>query len=163
MSAIISTCGAYRYRLEREIAFDGPAYAFIGINPSTADAAIDDATVRKWIGFVSRWGGRKFIVGNVFAYRATDVGALASADDPVGPMNDAHLASILHDADIIVPCWGARGKLLPALLPRLDMISRLMGHATKSVMTFGLTASGDPKHPLMLGYDTELQPWRATR
>ncbi|WP_175837081.1 DUF1643 domain-containing protein [Burkholderia anthina] len=163
MSAIISNCGTYRYRLEREVGFDGPTYAFIGINPSTADASIDDATVRKWIGFVSRWGGRKFIVGNVFALRATDVGALASADDPVGPMNDAHLASILHDADIIVPCWGARGKLLPMLLPRLDMISRLMGGATKSVMTFGLTASGDPKHPLMLGYDTELQPWRAAR
>ncbi|WP_175706816.1 DUF1643 domain-containing protein [Burkholderia ambifaria] len=160
MSAIISPCGTYRYRLEREVGIDGPAYAFIGINPSTADASIDDATVRKWIGFVSRWGGRKFIVGNVFAFRATDVGALASADDPAGPMNDAHLASILHEADIIVPCWGARGKLLPSLLPRLDMISRLMGAATKSVMTFGLTASGDPKHPLMLGYDTELQPWR---
>ncbi|KVO11738.1 DUF1643 domain-containing protein [Burkholderia ubonensis] len=160
MSAVISTCGMYRYRLEREVALDGPAYAFIGINPSTADACVDDATVRKWIGFVTRWGGRRFIVGNVFAYRATDVRALASAVDPVGPKNDGYLAEIFRDADIIVPCWGARSKLTPELLPRLDMICRLLSGATKSVMTFGFTASGDPKHPLMLGYDTALQPWR---
>ena len=57
-TAVISPCGQYRYRLERAIAnpdpagvFRGKVVAFFGINPSTADANIDDATVRKWTGF----------------------------------------------------------------------------------------------------------------
>ncbi len=29
----------------------------------------------------------------------------------------------------------------------------------KPIMTFGLTNSGDPKHPLTLGYDTPLVPY----
>jgi hypothetical protein len=72
VNAIISPCGLYRYRLERTVAMTGPVYAFFGVNPSTADASIDDATVRKWIGFTKKWGGSRFIVGNVFAYRSTD-------------------------------------------------------------------------------------------
>lgn len=70
MTAIISPCGKYRYRLDRSVADSGPVYAFFGVNPSTADASIDDATVRKWRGFISRWGGSRFIVGNeVFRHR----------------------------------------------------------------------------------------------
>ena len=72
-SAIISHCGTYRYRLDRMVSDSGPVYAFFGVNPSTADASVDDATVRKWRGFVQRWGGSRFIVGNVFAYRATGI------------------------------------------------------------------------------------------
>lgn len=48
MSAILSACGKYRYRLEREVGMGGPVYAYFGVNPSTADGSIDDATVRRW-------------------------------------------------------------------------------------------------------------------
>ena len=41
MSAVISPCGLFRYRLERTVAMTGPAYAFFGINPSTGDAGDD--------------------------------------------------------------------------------------------------------------------------
>jgi hypothetical protein len=141
MSAVLSECGHYRYRLDRCLGmFDGPVYAFFGINPSTADASLDDATVRKWKGFVSRWGGSRFIVGNVFAYRATDVRELAKVAAPIGPLNDRYINDICEEADIMVPCWGDRGK---------------------PVMTFGLSKGGDPMHPLMLGYDTPLVEWRA--
>ncbi len=44
MSAILSPCGRYRYRLEREVQADGRVFAYFGINPSTADADLDDAT-----------------------------------------------------------------------------------------------------------------------
>ena len=56
MSAVISDCGAYRYRLDRDVdpLLGGPVYAFFGVNPSTADADIDVATVRKRRGFVCR-------------------------------------------------------------------------------------------------------------
>lgn len=157
MAAIISECGKYRYRLEREVAHTGPVYAFFGVNPSTADATIDDATVRKWRGFVSRWGGSRFIVGNVFAFRATDVRELASASDPIGPLNAIHIKQIAADADVLVPCWGSRGKLPRHLRHHLiDCLAALRG-LDKPVMTFGLSQSNDPLHPLMLGYSTELR------
>lgn len=158
MSAIISDCGVYRYRLEREIDMFavGPTYAFIGVNPSTADASIDDHTVRKWRGFVSRWGGSRFIVGNVFAYRATDVRELASADDPIGPDNFTHLMRIGFEADILVPCWGNRDKLPKQLRTKCDWAMDVLNGFGKPVMCFGRTKGGDPLHPLTLGYDTPL-------
>jgi hypothetical protein len=160
VSAILSPCGLYRYRLERHIHDDaGPVFAFFGVNPSTADARIDDATVRKWQGFVWRWKGPRFIVGNVFAYRATDVKELRRAMLPVGPDNFAHLERIAADADVLVPCWGNRSKVSPTLHHHFDKTLTFLRSLGKPVRSFGLTASGDPKHPLMLGYDTVLQPF----
>ena len=161
MAAVISACGTYRYRLDREIdMLGGQVYAFFGVNPSTADAIIDDATVRKWRGFVSRWGGSRFIVGNIFAYRATDVRCLASAPDPIGPDNFAHMMKIGFEADIIVPCWGDRGKLPKPLRHKCDWARDVLEGFGKPVKAFGLSKGGDPLHPLMLGYDTPLVEWR---
>lgn len=159
MSAVISDCGQYRYRLERECSmpFEGSmVFAYFGINPSTADATLDDATVRKWKGFTVRNGGHRFIVGNVFAFRATDVGALYHAADAVGPENLRHLKQIIADADVLVPCWGSSDKVFKSMRGRLKTLLYILQSSGKPVMHFGLTASGDPKHPLMLGYDTPL-------
>jgi hypothetical protein len=158
MSAIISQCGLYRYRLERTVAMGGPVYAFFGVNPSTADASVDDATVRKWIGFSKRWGASRFIVGNVFAYRATDVRALGGVDDPHGDEIGDHITDIITEADILVPCWGNTNKVPPKLQCYFDVLMDALASSGKPVKTFGLTASGDPKHPLMLSYDTPLVP-----
>lgn len=157
MSAVISECGHYRYRLDRSCGmFGGPVYAFFGVNPSTADAEIDDATVRKWTGFVKRWGGSRFIVGNVFAYRATDVRELAKVAAPIGPLNDRHIHDICDEADILVPCWGDRGKLPRHLRQHLDYCLAYVSSMGKPVKTFGASKGGDPLHPLMLGYSTPL-------
>ena len=159
MSAIISSCGTYRYRLEREVQARGRVFAYFGINGSTATATEDDHTVRKWMGFTRANGGRRFIVGNAFAYRATDVAALASAHDPIGPDNDQHLAQIIADADVLVPCWGSRTKLPQRLRGRLDSVRDQLFSSGKPVLVLGLSKSGDPLHPLMLAYTTPLSPW----
>ena len=161
MTAIFSECGRYRYRLERDcsLPFDGSkTIAFFGINPSTADATIDDATVRKWKGFTIRNGGHRFVVGNVFAYRATDVRELRLQEDPFGPGCIEHLAAIIAEADILVPCWGRLSKLPNELRDAPPQLLALLHKSGKPVLHFGLTASGDPLHPLMLGYDTPLTP-----
>lgn len=159
-TAIFSDCGTYRYRLERgDLPLNGgKTVAFFGVNPSTADAVEDDATVRKWRGFSARMGASKFIVGNVFAYRATDVRKLAECADPIGPLNRLHLFAIADDADILVPCWGSRDKLPKPIRHYLDRFLADLLATGKPVMTFGLTKSGDPAHVLMLGYDTPLTP-----
>lgn len=178
MSAILSECGRYRYRLERgpfncndlfEVASDGvyelrgKVVGFFGVNPSTADSTEDDATVRKWIGFCKAWGAKRFIVGNVFAYRATDVKKLLNDPEPAFSLvNQEHLKSIARDADILVPCWGNRAKVPVELRHIFDATLGLLQQTGKPLMHFGLTDSGDPKHPLMLGYSTPLTPWSKT-
>lgn len=159
MSAIISACGHYRYRLDRAVAASGPVYAFFGVNPSTADASVNDATVRKWIGFTKTWGGSRFIVGNVFAYRSRDVKALAAVDDPFGDEIGDHVTDIITEADILVPCWGVIDKVPPKLHFAFDVLMDALVASGKPVKHFGLTKSGDPKHPQMLSYKTALQPW----
>lgn len=113
----------------------------------------------KWRGFAFRMSARKYIAGNPFAFRATDVRALSRAADPVGPENEQHIRQIVADADLLVPCWGNRSKLPLALRPRLGALTRVLLASGKPVHVFGLTKSGDPLHPLMLGYDTQLVRW----
>ncbi len=159
MSAILSPCGLYRYRLERDVAMEGKVFAYFGINPSTADAIDNDATVRKWIGFTKANGGQRFIVGNVFAYRSKDVRDLAEVEDPFGDDIGEHITDIIQDADILVPCWGNTDKVPPKLQFAFDVMLDALTSSGKPVMHFGLTKRGDPKHPLMLGYATPLLPW----
>lgn len=160
-SAILSPCGLYRYRLDRTVGMAGPVFAFFGINPSTADATTDDATVRKWIGFTKAWGGSRFIVGNVWPLRSTDVRALADATRwlDIGRENTRHILAMADEADVLVPCWGDRSKVPRRMHNDLDDLLSLLRGTRKPVMHLGLTKGGDPKHPLMLGYSTPLVPW----
>lgn len=160
MSAIFSPCEKFRYRLERRlIAAEGIVIAFFGVNPSKAGAEIEDQTTMKWRGFCRVNGGRSYIAGNPFAFRATDVRELATAADPIGPDNASHIMDIIADADLLVPCWGNRSKLPPRLRPHLDTLATVIRNSGKPVRIFGLTKSGDPMHPLMLGYATPLVEW----
>lgn len=165
MSAIISPCGKYRTRLDRQVMHNsGPTYAFFGINPSTADASIDDATVRKWTGFVRQWGGRQFIVGNVFSYRATDVKELDRQNrlhtSLFGPTHWDDIHSIIAEADVLIPCWGNSAKVNRNIRPCIGELLEVIRHCGKPVKCFGRNdSSGDPKHPLFLPYTTELVSW----
>lgn len=159
MGAILSPCLTWRYRLDRIVQESGPVYAYFGVNGSTATADEDDHTVRKWIGFTRIAGGSRYIVGNPFAFRARDVRELATAADPIGPENARYLTEIINEADILVPCWGNRAKVPRRLRWMLDELLGTILSTGKPVKHFGLTRSGDPKHPLTLGYDTPLTDW----
>ena len=159
MSAIISECGRYRYRLDRNVQLAGIVIAYFGVNPSTAAAEIEDPTTRKWRGFTVRNGGRRYIAANPFAFRATDVRELAATTDPVGPDNDRHLREIIDEADLLVPCWGRRDKVPATLRPAFDALGAMLAGSGKPLKVFGLTAGGDPLHPLTLGYDRPLVDW----
>jgi len=159
MSAIISDCGLYRYRLERHALAGAGAVAWIMVNPSTADATEDDATIRKVIGFSNRMGAGWAIVGNKFAYRATDVNELKTARDPVGPENDVHLADIIEHAPTVIVAWGPLAKLPKHLRRRWRTIAAIADRVGRPLMCFGAANDGHPRHPLMLAYDTPLVPW----
>ncbi|ARR57253.1 hypothetical protein HY78_18905 [Rhizorhabdus wittichii DC-6] len=159
-AAIISPCGQYRYRLDR----DGPGHgatAIIMVNPSTADAENDDATIRKLRGFGARHGWGRLIVGNLFAFRSTDVRALATAPDPIGHDNGYRLAEIFLDADRVIFAWGPTSKLPSRLRDRWREVDRLARAMHTEPMSLGEPAKdGHPCHPLMLPYSRQPQPWR---
>lgn len=90
-SAIISPCGQYRYRLERAWDRSFPAAVFVCLNPSIADATLDDPTLRKCVGFARRWGCGHLVLVNLFALRATDPREMKRHPSPVGPDNDRHI------------------------------------------------------------------------
>ncbi len=145
MSAVFSSCGRYRYRLGREWLTGEGEVLFVMLNPSTADARVDDPTIRRCIGFAQRWGFQRLTVGNLFAWRATDPAELREASDPVGVENDYHLTEMSMAAEVTIAAWGVRGSYRSRereVLPFLCDVEHL-----------GLTKGGYPKHPLYLRAD----------
>lgn len=154
--AHFSADGRYRYWLTRAWA-PSPWLNFICLNPSTADAKTDDATVRKLRAFAQRWGFGGLFLTNLFAYRSTDPRGLRAADDPVGPDNDRWVATVASQASTIVVAWGASCERARALrvLTLLDSI-RVQPAA---VGCLGLTKDGQPRHPLYMRGDTAIRPF----
>jgi hypothetical protein len=165
VSAIFSECGLYRFRLDSEdLAPAGLVFCFSGVNPSKAGKVVDgveitDQTAIKWKGFTVRNGGRRYIGVNPFARIATDVRELARVDDPIGKDNDRRIREAFAEADVLVPCWGNSSKVPKLWRWRLKRVLEMMVEARKPIRIFGLTNTGDPMHPLMLGYDTPLIEW----
>lgn len=145
-SARFSPCRNYRYELWRTWDSARPYAMFIGLNPSTADETQDDPTIRRCIRFAHDWGYGALCMGNLFALRATDPRVMLAHHEPVGPDNGATLQRLAAGAGIVVAAWGAhgthRGRHAWALacLPNLHHL--------------GLTASGQPRHPLYLPAST---------
>ena len=160
MSAVISGCGKYRYRLERYALSGAGSIAWIMVNPSTADANEDDATIRKCIGFSERLGAGWLIVGNIFAYRATDVKEIGGVLDPHGPDNDSHLRDIIAHAGTVIVGWGPTAKLPKLLRHRYMRVVRIAAELGRPLMCLGTAQDGHPRHPLMLAYDTPLVEWK---
>lgn len=150
-SAKISDCGLFRYELTRRWG-DGPTCTFVMLNPSTADASVDDPTIRRCIGFAKREGCGALKVVNLFAYRATKPTALLTATDPEGPENGNALVSAVADSDgPVIAAWGAwpgaRGAGRAAIKRFSDKLQCL-----------GRTKDGWPRHPLYVRADEPLQP-----
>lgn len=156
-SAHMDRDGRCRFSLRRGWGA-GDHYVFIGINPSTADATTDDPTVRKMIGFVRRWGGGSLSVINIFPVVATDVKQVVFNPFPHMSQGTNYQAwkDTIRTADVVVPCWGNREKLPRDLHPHIDEALNGLRKCGKPLKCLGLTKSGDPKHPLMLAYDTLL-------
>ncbi len=153
-SAVLSDDGRYRYRLVRSWRF-GCSIAWIMLNPSTADAEVDDATIRKVVGFSKRWGYGRLVVGNLFALRSRDPKVLAAtpADERVGPDNNGHLVAMMSSCDVTVFAWGAWGSRHWAM-DRVEEVYGLVPAGTELLQVGESLQSGHPRHPLMPAYKT---------
>lgn len=158
--AVISGCGRYRYRLFRQWA-DSPRMPILWVmlNPSTADASIDDPTIKRCMAFSQRWGYGAMWVGNLFAFRSTDPSVLRgmSARHALGAENEQHLWGMASESALTVCAWGAPGGRGSAVRAQ---------HYTSpgGLWCIGRTKHGSPTHPLARGRhrvpdDARLQEW----
>ena len=92
----------FRYSLERTWNSDIDRVLFIMLNPSTADANVDDATSRRCMSFAARWGKGGIVVGNLFALLSTDPKGLFDRRDLVGPENEGHLERLAGECEVVV-------------------------------------------------------------
>lgn len=145
--ADIDPTGAYRYDLRRSWGEPGfKVVNFIMLNPSTADASIDDPTIRRCVGFAKSWGYGGLVVTNLFAFRATDPRELLDADDSIGPLNDAYIARWAGGSDAVVCAWGSNARVKFRAPEVLHDIRK----AGKVPMAIRMTKDGHPSHPLYL-------------
>jgi hypothetical protein len=95
-----------------------------------------------------------------------EVAELTGAHTKAGQIRNLQTNGIRHSINAagwpVVPVSAIDGAPVArdpkAWTPRV--LAAALLNSGKPVKVFGLTASGDPKHPLMLGYDTQLVEWR---
>lgn len=157
--ATLSDDEVYRYTLTRAWASEGTVLRVVMLNPSTADATLDDPTIRRCVGFAVKLGHAALIVYNLYAFRATRPSDLWRGQDAVGPVNDSVLMSAAADAHAnsapMVAAWGVGAKD--------DRVRQVLA-MTDGVQWVSLgpaCLSGAPRHPLYLAADTQLQRWPA--
>lgn len=151
----ISGCGRYRYALHRWWGQGTFRLGFIMLNPSTADANLDDPTIRRCMGFARTLGHDGIRVFNLYAYRATKPADLWKADEPTGgDRNDDLLREVLRQAkyQTVVAAWGANAKP--------DRVAEVMSWpGSEYLQALGVTKNGAPRHPLYLRADSQLQTY----
>lgn len=143
----------HRYLLTRRWG-NGEPMNVIGLNPSTADAFTDDPTIRRVVGFARREGCGWVRMLNIYGLRATDPARLWEHPNPTGLSADAILAE--YAQGLVVVAWGAGGRRNG----RGAAVTRLLLAAGVAPVCLGVTASGQPRHPLYVRADTPLVPWQ---
>lgn len=154
-SAYFSPCKNYRWYLFRIWDPSKPKAVFIMLNPSTADATKDDATIRCVIKYAKALGCGGVYVVNLFGWRATKPRDLAKMGYPgafgANISNTAyvkHYVRKAHESGGPVVCaWGNNAN------PRIGVVTDLMDWfrtARIPARCFGHTRGGQPKHPLYL-------------
>lgn len=149
---------AYRYMLWRIWEKNGPYLIVMMLNPSKADARINDQTISILIGRAKQDGYAGLIVVNAFALRATDPDEMKGHARPIehaDGVNDAAIEYVLCESGTILCAWGAhithnnRDKEVACQL-------KAMG---KTVHYLLKTKNGIPRHPLRIAYAEPLKEW----
>jgi hypothetical protein len=118
---------------------------FIGLNPSTANANIDDPTIRRVSSFARDWGYGGVYMANLFAVVSSDPKILLTCSDPIGD-NDIWLDIVRSKCEDVLFAWGSfkeakeRGAKVAAMFP--------------TAVCLGINKDGSPKHPLYVAANT---------
>lgn len=149
----------HRIYLTRWWGDTGPRVAFVGINPSDASGTKDDPTIRRCVSFAQREGYGGFYMLNLFSIVDDDPRVLRTC---LNKSHTGHLAArftMLREAAAVVLCWGNPGHAFAVARKILrDQLHELPAHVP--ILCFGLTKTGQPRHPLYLRGDQPLVPYR---
>ena len=131
---------------------------FIMLNPSDADAEVDDPTVRRCVGFADGMGVDEMLVVNLFAYRASKPGDVLSShkfhrmdpnlrvQDVVGPDNDAWITSAVDYTKklggTVVAAWGVHG----GGTGRDEVVINIVMNMGVDLHYLSRTKEGHPRH-----------------
>lgn len=157
--ALFSADGRHRPRMRRWIGthFPDRYMMFIGMNPSTADAEVDDPTCAREWQFARREGFAAIVKTNVGDFRATNPKDLLAPGLVVSsPQNLPTIRAAAAGAEKVVVCHGKLNK--PLALAAAEIMAALRQDGVP-LWCFGTNADGSPKHPLYLRADTPIVPY----
>jgi len=153
-SSAYSDDHVYRWWWERRWA-DGPGLCWVGLNPSMGDTTgRPRPTLRKVVALAKSHGLGAVTVVNLFSWRATKPADLkrASADqDIIGARTTDVIAELSGQSPVTLAAWGAHGSLLGRGTAVAELLHR--------PVCLGVTAGGQPRHPLYVPAGTELRPY----
>lgn len=142
--AHFSPCGRYRHWLSRRWGKGGYAL-WIGMNPSTATAHVDDPTIRREIEFTKRLGLGAYFKANVMDYSATNPRDLIRIAAPCSKRNLEEILRLVKGAELVILAYGSIDKRLGNY--RAD-VEALLGQNCAEIWCLGINKDGSPKHPL---------------
>jgi hypothetical protein len=163
-SAVISDCDLYRHELRRIWDDRLPLLVVCMLNPSKADADIDDPTILTLIHFAKRWGYGGLLVVNLADFRASKPDDMFAASSPTSKVNARYhylaLTYAKENGKEVLVAWGNDGPVFGT--------DGLFVETAKSLgvrtICLGITLSGAPKHPMARGKhriprDQKPLPW----
>lgn len=151
--AIFDNYRQYRFLLWR-FWDDRPKMLFVGLNPSTANELEDDPTIRRLCNFARSLGYGGLYACNVFS-RITPYPSELKAGTAIHPA-DTHALKMVSELVVLSVCgWGDGIERADYGISRANTIKEYL----KVPMCFGLTSRGNPKHPLYLRKDAELEEY----
>jgi hypothetical protein len=156
--AELSDCGQYRYLLWRVWDERTRPLVWIMLNPSTADALRDDATIRVCAGRAKRLGYGGIAVANLFALRSTDPQALYTHPSPLSEpgqpgRNVRTITRLASPPNATIVCaWGTHGTRTTCGPKMVEWLR----HLGVRPMALKINADGSPAHPLRIPYSQPL-------
>ena len=156
-SAKFSEDGKYRYSLTRSWNQGKGNILWIGMNPSTASAEVDDPTVRREVLFSIDWGYRRYIKCNVMDYRATKpINLLQKNIIPCSKKNLRYILKEANKADKIILSYG---NLRSPLQKYADAVLETLKPMKRKLFILGRTQCGNPRHTLYIKKTIKLIKW----
>lgn len=156
--AVVSKDKVFRYSLLRVWNEKQPVLVVLMLNPSTADANIDDPTIKKVIWLAAAWHFGGILVVNFCAYRATKPPALFAAaargEDIIGGQNMQRISNAVLGR-VVLCAWGANVRRLDQR--HVERVKNSLRRNAHKLVCIDRLEDGTPKHPLYARKDSPMR------
>lgn len=129
-----------------------PFVLWVMLNPGTGETERRRRpTLERCIKWSTHWGYGGLLIGNLFSLRTKSAKELRQSMTLTDLQNEDALRFLRSLAAETVVAWGNRGHQLNGVKPMLPILA--------GSVCLGLTASGQPRHPLYVPNSAERRPW----